>query len=134
MALMASDQPTLGGALGEAGMVGVEGFRSARDTYENVRMNLMQAINAQKAAAAKALGGGGGGSSGGGSGTPSLKDFISGAKGYGELLDLVAPDDGMGGRIVPEEGTDARRTYDKILAEQNRYINGALPADLDLTQ
>lgn len=61
LALMASKQPTLGGAVGEAGQVGIEAFRGARDTYENSRMSILEAIAAQRAAAAKALGAGRGG-------------------------------------------------------------------------
>lgn len=43
MALMSSRQPTFAGALGEAGLVGVEGFRKARDQYEEDRLSLMTA-------------------------------------------------------------------------------------------
>lgn len=68
LALMASDQPTLGGAIGEAGQVGIEAFRGARDTYEQSRMSILEAIASQRAAAVRAAGGGGRGGSGSGAG------------------------------------------------------------------
>ena len=56
--LMASKQPTLGGALGEAGLAGVEAARSARDQYDKDRLSLLgeleQSRMARAAAAAKA--------------------------------------------------------------------------------
>lgn len=59
--LMSSTQPTLGGALGEAGLKGVEAVRSARDQYDKDRLELMGALEQSRAARAKAAGGGGGG-------------------------------------------------------------------------
>jgi hypothetical protein len=41
MALMASKQPTLGGALGEAGASGLAAFRQSRDEAEKTKMDLM---------------------------------------------------------------------------------------------
>ena len=56
--LMASKQPTLGGALGEAGLAGVEAARGARDQYDKDRLSLLgeleQSRMARAAAAAKA--------------------------------------------------------------------------------
>lgn len=57
--LMASKEPTFGGALGEAGAAGLEAYRSARDAYDKERLTIEQAIAAQKAAAAKAIRGSG---------------------------------------------------------------------------
>jgi len=54
MALMSSRQPTFAGALGEAGLVGVEGFRKARDQYEEDRLSLMTAQERLRAARAAA--------------------------------------------------------------------------------
>lgn len=54
MALMSSRQPTFAGALGEAGLVGVEGFRKARDQYEEDRLSLMTAQEKLRAARAAA--------------------------------------------------------------------------------
>jgi len=41
MALMPSKQPTFGGALGEAGLAGIETLRSGRDKYEEDRLALL---------------------------------------------------------------------------------------------
>jgi hypothetical protein len=66
MALMASKEPTLGGALGEAGMLGVGAYREGRDAAEAERMKLLEAqFGVQMARQKAASGGGGGGSSGG---------------------------------------------------------------------
>jgi hypothetical protein len=64
MALMASTQPTLGGALGEAGMQGIGAYREGRDAAEQERMKLMEAqFGIQMARQKAASSGGGGGSS-----------------------------------------------------------------------
>jgi hypothetical protein len=59
--LMSSTQPTLGGALGEAGLKGVEAAQTARDQYDKDRLSLLgeleQSRMARAAAAAKAAGG-----------------------------------------------------------------------------
>lgn len=65
MALMASKQPTLGGAVGEAGATGLAAFRQGRDEAEKTKMDLMGTqfeidLARQKLAAAAAGGGGGG--------------------------------------------------------------------------
>lgn len=65
--LMSSKEPTLGGALGEAGIAGLQAYRGSRDAYENERLGLSKslfdlqqqqaaALAAQKAAGAKASG------------------------------------------------------------------------------
>jgi hypothetical protein len=67
MQLMSSKEPTLGGALGEAGIAGLEAFRGSRDEYEQERLGLSKAmfdlqqqqaaaIAAQRAAGARAAG------------------------------------------------------------------------------
>ena len=62
--LMASTQPTIGGALGEAGLKGVEAARGARDQYDKDRLELLGAMEqsrmARAAAAAKSARGAGG--------------------------------------------------------------------------
>lgn len=65
--LMSSDQPTFGGALGEAGLQGVAAAQEGRDQYEQDRLSLVGALEqsrmsraAAAAAAAKGAGGGGG--------------------------------------------------------------------------
>jgi len=65
LGLMSSKEPTIGGALGEAGIAGLEAFRSARNTGEEERLALSkamydmqssreQAAASQRAAAARA--------------------------------------------------------------------------------
>jgi hypothetical protein len=44
LGLMSSTQPTLGGAIGEAGMQGLGSFREARDNYEQERLGLTKAL------------------------------------------------------------------------------------------
>jgi hypothetical protein len=58
--LMSSTQPTLGGALGEAGLKGVEAARTARDTYDKEKLEILGALEQSRAARAKAAAGGGG--------------------------------------------------------------------------
>lgn len=54
MALMSSKQPTFGGALGEAGLAGIETLRSGRDKYEEDRLALLTAQEKLRAARAAA--------------------------------------------------------------------------------
>jgi len=70
--LMSSTQPTLGGALGEAGLAGLESYRGARDAYEQERLGFVKELSgiesaraSQRAAATKASSG------------PSLSDIDS---------------------------------------------------------
>ena len=62
MSLMSSTNPTLGGALGEAGLKGVEAARGARDQYDKDRLELLGALEqsrmARASAAAKSAQGG----------------------------------------------------------------------------
>ena len=55
--LMSSTQPTLGGALGEAGLKGVEAARSARDQYDKDRLSLLGELEKSRAARGKAAAG-----------------------------------------------------------------------------
>jgi hypothetical protein len=65
LGMMNSQSPTLAGAIGEAGLKGVESFRQSRDQYDNDRLKILGDIEqykmARAAAQAKAAGGGGGG-------------------------------------------------------------------------
>lgn len=63
--LMSSTQPTLGGALGEAGLKGVEAARGARDQYDKDRLELMGALEQSRAARAAAAAKSAKGASGG---------------------------------------------------------------------
>jgi hypothetical protein len=62
--LMASKNPTFGGALGEAGLAGVEAARTARDTYDKEKLEILGAIEQSRAARAKAASSGSGGGGG----------------------------------------------------------------------
>lgn len=53
MALMASKQPTFGGALGEAGLAGLEQLQSGRAQYDKDRLGLLSALESAKLARAK---------------------------------------------------------------------------------
>ena len=59
LSLMSSRQPTLGGALGEAGLKGIEAARGARDQYDKEKLELLGALEQSRAARAKAASGGG---------------------------------------------------------------------------
>lgn len=70
LGLMSSTQPTIGGALGEAGLAGLQSYQGARDEYETERLGLSKALAgieaaraSQRAASAKARSG------------PSIKDI-----------------------------------------------------------
>ena len=52
--LMSSTQPTLGGAIGEAGLKGVEAARGARDQYDKDRIELLGALEQSRMARASA--------------------------------------------------------------------------------
>lgn len=64
LGLMSSTQPTLGGALGEAGIAGLQSYQGARDEYETERLGLSKELAgieaaraSQRAAAAKSSSG-----------------------------------------------------------------------------
>lgn len=64
LGLMSSTQPTLGGALGEAGLAGLQSYQGARDEYETERLGLSKELAgieaaraAQRAASTKARSG-----------------------------------------------------------------------------
>jgi hypothetical protein len=64
LGLMSSTQPTIGGALGEAGLAGLQSYQGARDEYETERLGLSKELAgiasaraAQQAASAKARSG-----------------------------------------------------------------------------
>ena len=52
--LMSSTQPTIGGAIGEAGLKGVEAARGARDQYDKDRIELLGALEQSRMARASA--------------------------------------------------------------------------------
>ena len=64
LGLMSSTQPTIGGALGEAGLAGLQSYQGARDEYETERLGLSKELAgveaaraAQRAASTKARSG-----------------------------------------------------------------------------
>jgi hypothetical protein len=64
LGLMSSTQPTIGGALGEAGLAGLQSYQGARDEYETERLGLSKELAgiasaraAQQSASAKARSG-----------------------------------------------------------------------------
>lgn len=56
LALMGSTNPTLGGAIGEAGMVGLESFQDARKSYRDDKITLLDAQRKLEQARATAAG------------------------------------------------------------------------------
>lgn len=139
--MMSSTQPTLGGAIGEAGLKGVESMRAARDQYDKDRLELIGALEqARMARAAMSARGGGGGARGASSGGIGL------SAGAGRLLTQVSADierldtilnDPMTATAVltPEQelqrrGLEAQR--DQLLAYRQQLLYGqplAMPED-----
>lgn len=114
LALMASDQPTLGGAIGEAGQVGIEAFRGARDTYEESRMSILEAIAAQRAAAAKAAGRGG-------KKPMSIDDYLRAVQGDLEGIMVTSEDPITGAKVlVPRQG------FEETAGELSTYYDDLL--------
>jgi hypothetical protein len=61
LALMASDQPTIGGAIGEAGLAGIGAMQQARSAYDKDILTLLDAQAGLQRSRASGGGGGGGG-------------------------------------------------------------------------
>jgi hypothetical protein len=125
MALMSSKEPTLGGALGEAGATGLAAFRGSRDSAEESRMKLFEQqfgvqMSRQQMAMAQARGargGGGGSGSGGIGGFRSLDQWFDNtmkmSTALGEQLEGMV---GIDGRPNPATADQ----YEAIAAEKDR--------------
>ena len=123
LALMSSAQPTLGGAIGEAGLQGLGAFREGRDTAEAERMKLLEAQYAVQMSRLKAASGGGGG--GGGSGLGDIKALMGLSASIGEQM--AAMTDMKGDPIPVMQGE-----YERAAAAQaqlNNMIYGSLGID-----
>lgn len=119
MQLMSSKEPTLGGALGEAGIAGLQAFRGSRDAYENERLGLTKslydlqqqqaaAIAAQRAAGRKASSG------------PSLSDIDAALK---SLTTEVKGYDENGNEVTSRVAADPN---DAARVEQLKALRGAM--------
>jgi hypothetical protein len=132
--LMSSTQPTIGGAIGEAGLAGVEAMRSARDTYDKDKLELMGALEQSRAARAKmAMASARGGGGGGGGGLSSI------SAGQGRLLTQINTDIErldtalnnpmmMGATLTPEQEMQlaaAARERDMLVAYRQQLLYGA---------
>lgn len=104
MAMMASKSPTLAGAIGEAGIAGLEGYRKSRDDYENERLGLTKSIAELRAQRAASVGRGGGGA-GAASGAPTMKGITQEVKFLNDQIktemELMGVGDGM--QMTPEQ-------------------------------
>lgn len=113
MALMASKQPTLGGALGEAGMTGLGAFRESRDAAEAEKMKLLEAQFGVQLARQKASAGGGRGGVSGGVGG------VGGFKSLDQAFDnLMKMSEYLGGAIADPSITNAARLQLQAQKEQ----------------
>jgi hypothetical protein len=111
MALMASKQPTLGGALGEAGMLGLGAYRTSRDEAEKTKMDLM-ATQFEIDLARRKLAASGGGGGGGGL---SYNQYATRLGEYAKILTdelgtMVGPD----GKPIPARKDDYERTVAEL--------------------
>lgn len=120
LGLMSSTQPTIGGALGEAGIAGLESYRGARDDYEAERLGLSKELAgieaaraSQRAAAAKARSG------------PTLQQLIDGR----DALYVTTYNDLLGKEVqtfVP----GAEGALAQINLEISRRVGSLAPADM----
>jgi hypothetical protein len=126
MQLMASKEPTLGGALGEAGIAGLQNFQQSRDGYEAERLGLSKslfdlqqnqaaALAAQRAAGAKAT-----------RGPNGIKDIMAIADQYDKAIKSMMVDDGLGGLAMPTDEQSVARIAELRL-EKDKYIGMMIP-------
>jgi hypothetical protein len=126
--LMSSTQPTLGGALGEAGIKGVEAARGARDQYDKDRLELLGALEQSRAARAKAAAGGGGGLTAYQAATLgryARQDAISMLDTLYDRLGALAPT----GVPLPQSVGDYERTKAQIAGLENELYGGGAEAE-----
>jgi hypothetical protein len=126
--LMSSTQPTLGGALGEAGLKGVEAARSARDQYDKDRLELLGALEQSRAARAKAAAGGRGGLTAyqeATLGRYARQDAISMLGTLYDRLGSLAPT----GVPLPQSADEYARTKAQIAGLENELYGGGAEAE-----
>ena len=113
LALMSSANPTIGGAIGEAGQAGLTSLRESQDQYNEDKLSLLalqqRAEAARLAAQNKTT-----------KKTPKASDLESAAKYYNdEIKDLLTV---KGDEALGEE--DTTRTYDELSdIEKQRYLD-----------
>jgi hypothetical protein len=125
--LMSSRQPTLGGALGEAGLKGVEAARGARDQYDKDRLELLGALEQSRAARAKAAAGGGGLTAYQAAtlGRYARQDAVSMLGTLYDRLGTLAPT----GVPLPQNVGDYERTKAQIAGLENELYGGGAEAE-----
>jgi hypothetical protein len=122
MQLMSSNQPTFGGALGEAGSAGLAALREVAPSAEADRLALLgqleQSRLARQALAARAAGGGGGGSGGRGRAIPAaaLGALASQMEAVAERLNGYPPP-------TPDEQTRLADQYDALQQQSTMLTN-----------
>ena len=146
MQLMSSNQPTFGGALGEAGSAGLAALREVAPSAEADRLELLGQIEqsrlARQAMAARAAGGGGGGRG------PTLSQLNAYAKYTADTLAALAGEEGPASRIASlvdqgrnqealaiqeavAEDAAARRAYNDAIRGGGSATSGGDPNFLD---
>jgi hypothetical protein len=133
MALMSSKEPTLGGALGEAGATGLAAFRGSRDSAEESRMKLLEQrfgvqTARQQMAMAQARGARGGG---GGSGTGGLTPLQLIKLQQDEQKTLLSEIEMLSGMVENPSLTEAQRLQanEAIKVRMDRAFGGFAAAD-----
>jgi hypothetical protein len=138
LALMASDQPTLGGAIGEAGGVGLTRLGEARDDYEGAKMALLktqQSMQAARASSARSRDYNNPNTIG--AALARFENLRDGLLGRGTRV-ITDPDTGLEKtetvyRTYADLSPDERKLYDSYsgtIANLTRQYSGFFPADM----
>jgi hypothetical protein len=125
LALMSSAQPTLGGAIGEAGLQGLGAFREGRDASEAERMKLLEAQYAVQMARQQATSSGGGGGGGSGFDLGDIKELVGLSASFGEQMATMTD---MNGSPIPamqdeyERAAAARAQLNNMIYNMSLYL------------
>jgi hypothetical protein len=127
MALMSSKEPTLMGALGEAGIAGLGQYQQTRDAAEKERMGILSAqyqmdMDRQKMALARA-GSGGGGGGGYSSGAERLLDrYDAEVAALDGQLDALGYGPGVDLRAIAEANPEAALAIQELINKREQLM------------
>jgi hypothetical protein len=125
LGLMSSTQPTLAGALGEAGMAGLGAFQSARDTAEEERLGLTKAMfdirSARESALAAQRSAGATASSG-----PSLSEINSAIDMLTTTVNEIDPNTGMEVEVRRAADPNDQAFVNQLMAQRTSMLQARL--------